>query len=104
MKAEIKCMGCVVTVESESGDIKGLLKQVSAVQEVMGARACGMCGETENLSFRVRKHDTYEFFEVRCGAKDCGAALSFGQRKDGSGLFPKEWGRYGQNAADDSPF
>lgn len=103
MVAHIKCMGC--TVDVEAPDIKDLIRQVSAVQEVMGERVCGMCGG-EDLGFRARKHESYEFFEVRCNTKSCGATLSFGQRKDGFGLFPKEWGKYGATASggDDSPF
>ncbi len=37
----------------------------------------------------MRKHDSYTFYEIVC--MDCTAQLSFGQHKEGGGLFLKKW-------------
>lgn len=100
MLAKIEGQGCEITVEAD--DIKELLRQVSSVQEVMAKRSCKLCGEENNLRFNVRKVEAFEFFALHCNA--CNAELSFGQRKDGSGLFPKDWSRYKQTESDDAPF
>lgn len=101
MRATVECQGCIVTIEGDN--IKELLRGVSTTQEVMMKRPCGLCGETERLRFNVRKVGPYEFFALRCDA--CSGELSFSQRKDGSGLFPKDWSRYkAAESGDDSPF
>ena len=97
MTARIKGLGCEIEVQGE--DIKELMRNVSNVQECMGARVCGMCGETEKLRFRARRVKEFEFFGIYC--ETCKGELSFGERKDKSGLFPKEWSRYeGQGSGD----
>jgi hypothetical protein len=46
-----------------------------------------------NLQYRVRVADNFEYFEMVC--LECSATFSFGQLKDGSGLFPKRKGQDG---------
>jgi hypothetical protein len=44
-------------------------------------------GRSPEIRPNCRTVDGFDYYSLRCLA--CGAELSFGQRKDGSGLFPK---------------
>ena len=73
--------------EVEGDTPKALFKNVAEVQEIFGADTrCGNCRKA-NLHFRVRTVDDNDYFELLC--LDCFATLSFGQHKNGKGLFPK---------------
>ena len=59
--------------------------------------SCGtQCGKTHSTDIIpvVRKKDNFVFREWKCVSS--GAALQLGQKKDGSGLFPKRKGRDGE--------
>ncbi len=87
MKAQYKTRNGRLTLEIEGDSEKALFKGVAKLQEIFDSdQRCGCCRKS-NLHFRVRTVEDHDFFEVACG--DCGARLSFGQHKDGKGLFPK---------------
>lgn len=87
MKAHLNCFGGRVTFEMEAESPKALFKKLALVQEVFGAEdKCGCCG-SQDITYRARQWDGNDYFELHC--KDCGADFSFGQKKDGGGLFPK---------------
>ena len=82
---------CVFTSGNLSFEIEGstqkeLFKGLAEAQEIFQHEPCGMC-KSNNVKFAVRTIDSNDFFELKCN--DCGAALSFGQHKSGSSLFPK---------------
>jgi len=81
-------------------DVEGVTQQevfeaLGSAGEVFAQNQCGNC-QSENVRFNTRVHDNVRFFEVCCN--DCGAALGFGQRKDGTGMFPKRWDKEAQCA------
>lgn len=87
MKAHYKTANGRITFEVQGETVKAIFKEIALVQEVFDAdRKCGLC-KSENLSFRARQVDDYDFYELGC--KDCHARLAFGQAKKGGGLFPK---------------
>lgn len=75
-----------VTVEADVNDMKQGFHFVSEVQESMGAGPCGHC-ESANVAPSFRQAQGYDFYSLVC--QDCGHELSFGQRRDDGGLFPK---------------
>lgn len=93
MEAQIKALNGRVTVKVSGEDAKALFKELASAQEIFSAAdQCELC-QSADLRFNYRTVDSFSFYELKCNA--CGGALSFGQRKDGSGLFPKPpWGRY----------
>lgn len=91
MKAHLKALSGKVTIEVQSETAKGLFQELAAAMEIFdGAQCCEMCQST-NLRFNVRIVDSFTFYGLKC---ECGAELSYGIRKDGSGLFPKTWSKY----------
>jgi hypothetical protein len=87
MKATFSAMGGRVSFEMEGESPKALFKKLALVQEIFDAdQNCGCCA-SENIKFRARQVDDFEFFELGCA--DCFARLQFGQHKKGGGLFPK---------------
>jgi hypothetical protein len=92
-----------VVVEVEGTDTKELMRKVAEAQEIFQKRKCGLCGEEHNLRFNVRHVDSFEYFALRCCA--CNGELAFGQKRDGTGLFPKTWSRYeGQTKGAENAF
>lgn len=86
MKAHYRTANGRITFEIEGGSQKELFEGISLLQEVFEADStCGVCNSPE-IRFRVRKVDTYVYYEYHC---KCGARLSFGQSKDMKSLFPK---------------
>jgi hypothetical protein len=77
-----------VEFEHEVTSRKEAFQFISDISEMFPSEPCGCCGK-ENTRPMVRKHDSYVFYEIACG--DCGAKLSFGQHKEGGGLFLKRW-------------
>lgn len=86
MKAQVKVQGARIAIEVEASGIKELFEKVARVDEVFNAEPqCGLCGNMDTrFSFRVVKG--YNYYEMAC---HCGAQLSFGQHKEGGGLWPK---------------
>lgn len=86
MQVQYRCMGGGVTLTFEAKDIKDLIVKCASLEEILGESTCGAC-QSPNVKFRHRRHDGNDFYEVRC--QDCASTLSFGQKKEGGGLFPK---------------
>ena len=75
-----------IRVEAE-GDVKSIFAELAGAAEVFGNSVCGKCG-SENVVPVVRDDkDGNTYYEMRC--KDCGCALSFGQRRADGRLFPR---------------
>lgn len=77
-----------VEFEQDVQDRKSAFQFISDISDLFPDEPCGCC-KSKNTRPRVRKHDSYTFFEIVCG--DCTAQLSFGQNKEGGGLFLKRW-------------
>ena len=85
MKLRYK-VGEKLEFELEGAGQKEIFKELTAIQEIFGEDACGVCG-SKNIKFIVRNIENNDYFELRCS--DCGAILAFGQHKKGGTLFPK---------------
>ena len=93
MKAHYRAFGGRLVIEMEGTTIKDLFQQIGPIAEVLDAdSACGKCG-SPNIYPRTREAKGFDFYELVCS--DCKAKLSFGQFKDGSGLFPKRNDEHG---------
>lgn len=79
-----------VEFEHEVSSRKEAFQFVSDMADLFPSEPCGCCGKS-NTRPRVRKHESYLFYEIVC--TDCTAQLSFGQNKEGGGLFLKRWDR-----------
>jgi hypothetical protein len=87
MKAHFKSRTGRIVVEVEGASVKALFKEIAQVQEILDADSqCGACGSAD-IKFRVRTVAENDYYELVCDG--CGAALSFGQRRTGDGLYPK---------------
>lgn len=76
-----------LALKVEANSHKDLFRAVATVQEVFEAEThCGCCS-SDLVRFQVRTVDTFEFYELACGA--CDARFEFGQHKNGQTLFPK---------------
>lgn len=74
-------------IELAGESVKDLFERLSEFQEIFEADTeCGCC-KSKSVRFLARKVDDYKFYELSCRA--CGARMSFGQAKQGGGLFPK---------------
>ena len=73
-------------LSGECAGVEQVFQFLEQVSEVFSHDTCGCCSG-KNVSFGHRTAQGYDFYEVRC--TDCGAKFSFGQRRDGGGLFPK---------------
>mgnify|MGYP001348781510 CR=1 FL=1 len=74
----------LITVDAKT--VKDAIKEFSEYAEEFIEMICGACESTEVVPLH-RLSKGYEFYEMHCMA--CGAALSFGQTKEGERLFPK---------------
>jgi len=89
MKAHYKSTTGRLLVEVEAKNVKELFEQLADVQEILDADSrCGACG-SDQVRFAVRHVDIFKYFEMHCHGDGCGARLSFGQLREGGGLFPK---------------
>ena len=109
MKATVPMKIC--TVEIEGQNVKDLFRQIASLSEIFNEEKCGQCGGTEirpNTRTVEKNKKNYEYFEMVCLNPKCRARLSFGQKADGSGIFPtrkldangkpdRENGSYGQH-------
>jgi|694.fasta_scaffold00041_63 hypothetical protein len=89
MKAIVPFKICTVEIESES--VKDLFREIATLAEVLNEEKCGVCGE-EHIVPKTRNVEKnkkfYEYFEMSCSNPKCRARLNFGQKQDGSGIFP----------------
>lgn len=86
MKVQLK-VGPRIIVEAEGETIKDVYSRVSALAGIFAcADKCGCCGSQEIIP-QVREPQGFTYYELQCLA--CHARLSFGQNKEGGGLFPK---------------
>lgn len=102
-----------MSVEVEGKDNKDVFAQLALFQEVYEHRVCGAC-ESSRIRFSVREVQGNTYYELVC--MDCGARLSFGQKKADGSLFPKRkdkegnwlpnggWVKWQPKEQDDSPF
>jgi len=74
-------------VEVEGKDTKDVFSQISGAVEVFGNSRCGACDSIRTVPM-VREVQGNTYYEMRC--LDCGASLSFGQKKADGSLFPKK--------------
>ena len=94
MKVQMK-VGSKVIVEAEGDSPKQVFERVAALAGIFGAAGkCGCCGCPEIVP-QVRQPQGFTYYELVCLNPDCGATLTFGQNKEGGGLFPKR--ERGQN-------
>jgi hypothetical protein len=75
-----------VEIEVDGKDTKDCFSQLSGAVEVFSASECGAC-ESQRVIPSVRENQGNHFYEMRC--LDCGAALSYGQRRQDGSLFPR---------------
>ena len=109
MKAIVPFKVCTIEINSEN--VKDLFREIASLAEIFNEEKCGACGGTDIVpkTRNVEKNKkSYEYFEMNCGNPKCRARLSFGQKQDGSGIFPirkldangkpdRENGSYGQH-------
>jgi len=113
MIARLTLLNRRLIVEASATDAKTLFRELGLMAEIFEADAtCGAC-HSQEIRPSVRIIDGFEYYALHCTI--CGAELSFGQRKDGSGLYPKRktddgaplpdggWRRYQQRAIDAPP-
>ena len=87
MEAQYKTANGRMTIKLDAQDIKGLFRQLSALQGAFEAESeCGLC-KSKEIIYNVRVHDENEYFELICTA--CGAQFGFGQHKKGGSIFAK---------------
>lgn len=73
-------------IEADGKDLKDVFTQLSSSVEVFGNSVCGSCGHKDVVPV-VRENQGNTYYELRC--TNCGATLSFGQRKADGQLYPK---------------
>ena len=74
-------------IEVECSGLKEMFVKLGPIQELLLEHfTCGKCQST-NIRFNHRVWDDNDYFTLRC--MDCTAELKMGQRKDGSGMWPK---------------
>ena len=86
-EAHVKSRTGRLLVKVEAPTIKALIAAISEAQEIFdGDTNCGACQSAE-IQYRTRQADKYTFYEQLC--RKCGAVLSYGQKQEGGGLWPK---------------
>ncbi len=82
-----------ITLSDEVSSMEEVFEKTSALAEVLPEQ-CQNCESVKlKPNHRLTKSKAGKpchYYEVTC--KSCGWALALGQRQDGSGLYPKEWG------------
>jgi hypothetical protein len=86
MKLTFRSADGSLTVEAEPKTIKDAFEAVGQVNEFLISEPCGCC-KSVNTFPRAKHSGDYVFYEWCCRA--CGAAISFGQAKEGGRLFLK---------------
>ena len=77
--------------------VEGIFAFLGQVSDIFRHDTCGCCGSKE-VRFGHRVAQGYDFYEARCA--QCNATLGFGQRRDGTGLFPKTKDEHGNPLPD----
>lgn len=121
MKAHYRTANGRVTFEVESQTVREIFGQVADLQQIFEAETrCGCCGgnEIRMLHRTVAKgKQAFEYYQLQCAKRGCGATFSFGQLTVGGGLFPKRkdkdgnwlpnggWSKYsaGSQGSEDDP-
>jgi ribosomal protein L40E len=80
------------TIECEGKDAKECFVNMAGALDVFGESNCGACGSTD-LREQVRENGGHTFYEKRC--MECGATLSYGQRKSDGSMYPRRKDRDG---------
>lgn len=88
MKVKYTTTNGQITFEADLEKVKTAFEFVAHLVELFEEKCCGCC-QSEHIQPRVRHHDSYVFYELRC--LDCNAQLAFGQKKEGGHLFPKRY-------------
>ena len=83
---KVRYKGESFDVEVEGKDTKDAFGQLAGAIEVFANTHRGACGAPNAVPV-ARENQGNVYYEMRC--KNCGACLSFGQKKDGGALFPK---------------
>jgi len=93
MEAQYKTKTGIFIKRTDVETPKDLFKWFAGIQEIFEAESeCGCC-KSQDIKFRVRTIDEYDFYELHC---QCGARFQFGQNKGTAGtLFPKRDGPNG---------
>ena len=79
MEIEVECLG-----------LKEMFVNLVPIQELLLEHfTCGKCQST-NVRFSHRVWEENDYYTLKC--MDCKAELKMGQRKDGTGLWPKAEG------------
>jgi hypothetical protein len=114
MTAKLTLLNRRLVVEASGTDVKTLFRELGLMTEIFEADCtCGAC-HSQEIRPSVRIIDGFEYYALHCTI--CGAELSFGQSKDGCGLYPKRktddgtplpdngWRRYQQRVIDAANF
>jgi hypothetical protein len=105
MKAIVPMKICTVEIEGQS--VKDIFREIATLSEIFSEEKCGLCRGNE-IRPNTRNVKNFEYFEMICLNPKCRARLSFGQKADGTGIFPtrkldangkpdRENGTYGQH-------
>lgn len=87
MKATYKTRSGRLLFEVNGETPKALFRGIAEIQNIFESDdTCGACN-SPNIQFRVRTVDGNDYYDLAC--LDCSAQLSYGQNKDGRGLFVK---------------
>ena len=92
-EAQVKSRNGRLLIKVEGATIKALFTAIAEAQEVFdGDVRCGAC-QSNYIVFRTRTNEKFLFFEQVC--RECGAVLTYGQQREGGGLWPKRKGESG---------
>lgn len=83
-----KQVGQAPVFEFEASSPKEIFEKLALLDSLFTEDSCGCCGSKEIIYFN-RPVDNGSYLELRC--QKCRAQLSFGQNKDGKGIFAKRW-------------
>ena len=86
MSTKVRIQVGRVWLEVDSTSVKDAIRDLSDYADVFSHTSCGAC-QSQEVRPTHRQAQGYDFYEMTCLA--CGARLSFGQLRDGDGLFPK---------------
>lgn len=96
MKVQIKINPATI-LEVDGETPLDVFTKLAQLEEVFSIDRCGLCGSP--VHHVAREASGFMFYELRCQniKKDCGAALRFGQPKEGKGiLFVQKKDKQGQ--------
>lgn len=72
----------------EASSPKEAFIKLALIDDLFSEGECGVC-KSKEIRFVNRKVDNGSYLEMRCMA--CRAQLSYGQNKEGNGIFLKKW-------------